>query len=111
MSAAGGYTAFPMAATPALFLGPDDVTDLLHMRECIEVVAGALLALADERALQPLRQALWLPDRSGLLVTMPGGLAPAEGGRVLGLKAISVFPQSEKSHQGLVILFDAEDGR
>jgi alanine dehydrogenase len=84
------------------------------MGECIEAVAGALLALAEERALQPLRQALWLPDRSALLVTMPGGLAPETPtgtGKVLGLKAISVFPQSEKSHQGLVILFDGEGGR
>jgi alanine dehydrogenase len=103
-----------MADTPVLFLGPDDVNDLLPMGECIEAVAGALVALAEERALQPLRQALWLPDRSALLVTMPGGLAPKSptgGGKVLGLKAISVFPQSEKSHQGLVILFDGEGGR
>jgi ornithine cyclodeaminase len=107
-----------MSSTPALFLGHRDVADLLPMGECIEAVAGALLALAEERALQPLRQVLWLPDRSGLLVTMPGGIAPAAGGGeegVLGVKTISVFPDNpahgEESHQGLVVLFDAVRGK
>jgi ornithine cyclodeaminase len=97
-----------------LFLNREDVEALLPVGECIEVMAGALGALARGEAFQPLRAAHWLPDRRGLLVTMPGGLFGEDGG-VLGVKVLTVFPgnaaHGEESHQGAVLLFEAEHGR
>jgi ornithine cyclodeaminase len=64
-----------------------------------------------------LRAAHWLPDRRGLLVAMPGGLFTAEeaDGGILGVKVLTVFPANaahgEESHQGAVLLFEAERGR
>ena len=97
-----------------LFLNREAVEILLPFGECIEVMAGALAALARGEAFQPLRAAHWLPDRRGLLVTMPGGLfAGSEG--ILGVKVLTVFPANaahgEESHQGAVLLFEAERGR
>ncbi len=88
-----------------------EVPKLLPMEECVEVMAGALQTLARGDAVLPLRSMVWLPDRSGLLGLMPGYLgAPS----VLGLKAVSVFPGNQDSeydsHQGAVLLFEAEHG-
>jgi alanine dehydrogenase len=99
-----------------LFLNREDVEMLLPFGECIEVMAGALAALARGEAFQPLRAAHWLPDRRGLLVTMPGGLfAGAAGDGILGVKVLTVFPANaahgEESHQGAVLLFEAAHGR
>jgi ornithine cyclodeaminase len=97
-----------------LFLDREEVERLLPMGECIEVMAGALAALARGEALQPLRQAHWLPDRRGLLGVMPGALWD-DGGEVLGLKVITVFPgnhaRGEESHLGSVLLFEADLGK
>lgn len=101
-----------------LFLNREDVETLLPFRECIEVMAGALAALARGEAFQPLRSAHWLPDRRGLLVTMPGGLFAGPEGEdygILGVKVLTVFPANaahgEESHQGAVLLFEAAHGR
>lgn len=99
---------------PLLFLDREDVEALLPYGECVEVMAGALAALARGEALQPLRSAHWLPDRRGLLGVMPGALL--EGGEeILGLKVITVFPgnhaHGEESHLGAVLLFEGERGR
>jgi ornithine cyclodeaminase len=102
---------------PVLFLNRQDVEMLLPFGECIEVMAAALSALARGEAFQPLRSAHWLPDRRGLLVAMPGGLLAggAGDGDVVGVKVLTVFPgnaaHGEESHQGAVLLFDAERGR
>ncbi|HKH49768.1 MAG TPA: ornithine cyclodeaminase family protein [Thermoanaerobaculia bacterium] len=97
-----------------LILGREEVERLLPMGECIDVMAEALSALARGEALQPLRQAHWLPDRRGLLGVMPGALWD-DGGEVLGLKVITVFPgnhqRGEESHLGSVLLFEADMGK
>ena len=97
-----------------LFLNREDVESLLPMADCIEVVAEALRTLARGDAVQPLRSALWMPDRHGLLVVMPGMLGRAEDG-VAGAKVLTVVPDNftrgEDSHQGLVLLFDQKRGR
>jgi alanine dehydrogenase len=97
-----------------LFLNREDVETLLPFGECIEAMAGALAALARGEAFQPLRAAHWLPDRRGLLVAMPGGLF-AGGDDIVGIKVLTVFPgnaaHGEESHQGAVLLFEAERGR
>src|SRR3954447_7453768 len=103
----------PLYSSPMslLFLNREDVELLLPMAECIEVVKEALRALARGDAVQPLRSAIWTPDRHGLLVVMPGMLgASREGGAVSGAKVLTVIPDNftrgEDSHQGLVLLFD-----
>lgn len=96
-----------------LNLGREEVERLLPMGECIEVMAEVLSALARGEALQPLRQAHWLPDRRGLLGVMPGALLGDEA--VLGIKVITVFhgnhAHGEESHLGSVLLFEAEMGK
>ena len=98
-----------------LILDRKEVERLLPMGECIEVMAQALSALARGEALQPLRQAHWLPDRRGLLGVMPGALWDGDGGTVLGVKVVTVFhgnhEHGEESHLGSVLLFEGEMGK
>jgi ornithine cyclodeaminase len=95
-----------------LFVGQADVPRLLPMGECIEAVAGALLALARGAAVLPLRQVTRLPDRDGLLATMPGYVGPLG---ILGVKTITIFHGNEgtpfDAHQGAILLFDDAHGR
>jgi ornithine cyclodeaminase/alanine dehydrogenase-like protein (mu-crystallin family) len=88
-----------------------EVPELLPMRECIEVMAATMKALANGETILPLRSILWLPERAGALGLMPGALL-SEG--VLGLKAITFFSGNEgtafDTHQGAVLLFEAEHG-
>ncbi len=94
-----------------LFLGAGAVSEVLGMRECIEVMDGCLRAMARGEAGFPPRFAMPHPSRRGALGMMPGYLK-REG--VLGLKATSVFPGNAgtkyESHQGAVLLFEAEHG-
>lgn len=82
------------------------------MSDCIEVMAGALSALDRGAAVNPLRSALFLPDRSGLLGMMPAYLGEPPA---LGIKAVTVFPGNHDtgldSHQGVVLLFEPAQGR
>jgi ornithine cyclodeaminase len=95
-----------------LILSQQDVEKLLPMADCMDCVQQALVGLSRGEGQQPLRQILWLPDRSGALGLMPGSL---EQPAVIGLKAISVFPGNRNtpydSHQGTVMLFEREHGR
>lgn len=88
-----------------------DVTRLLTMEACIEVMAGALRKASEGGAVLPLRSAVWMPDRTGMIGLMPGFLAePAS----LGLKVVSIFPGNHAagydSHQGVVMLFETGHG-
>src|SRR4026208_1905334 len=92
-------------------LSQSEVTALLPMEECIEVMEGALRTLALGGAQLPLRPRLGLRQGKGLFGVMPARLdEPA----ALGLKAIAVFPANEgtplDSHQGVVLLFDPDTG-
>ena len=99
-----------------LVLSAEDVARLLPMRECIRVMREALAALAEDKALVPLRMVMRMPDASGFLGVMPGYIAP-DGGRqgALGMKAVSIFPGNAQrgidTHQGAVLLFEADTGR
>jgi ornithine cyclodeaminase/alanine dehydrogenase-like protein (mu-crystallin family) len=93
-------------------LDHDDVTRLLPMRECIEVMAGALASLARGEVHNPLRFVVRPPGEASLL-----GLMPAHRGgeaRLWGLKTVAIFPGNSArgldSHQGFVALFDGETG-
>jgi alanine dehydrogenase len=82
------------------------------MEECIEVMEKMFLSLAAGECLQPLRNIMLLPDRSGVLGMMPGHAAKLG---VMGIKVISVFHANKEagfpSHQGIVMLFDAKNGQ
>jgi ornithine cyclodeaminase/alanine dehydrogenase-like protein (mu-crystallin family) len=111
-----------------------DVHRLLAMDACIELVAEVLAATSRGAAVLPLRSAVWMPDRTGMIGLMPGfvdqraaagaaghpgrpaGGAPATVAdpRRLGLKVVSIFPGNHgtgyDSHQGVVLLFDPGHG-
>lgn len=69
-------------------------------------------SLAMGEAAQPLRSLMWLPGKKGLLGMMPG-YDTSVG--IMGIKLISVFhgnrDKGYPSHQGVVILFDANNGQ
>ena len=94
------------------FIDKEKIASLLTMQECILVMEKMFRSLANGEAAQPLRSLMWLPDRKGLLGMMPGYDKTAE---VMGIKLISVFhgnrDKGYPSHQGVVILFDANNGQ
>ena len=86
------------------------VRRLLPMEEAIDAMTRAFRALAEGKAILPLRSIVWTPDRTGGLGVMPGFLPDR-----LGLKAVTVFPGNHgtelDSHQGVVLLFEARRGQ
>jgi ornithine cyclodeaminase/alanine dehydrogenase-like protein (mu-crystallin family) len=96
-----------------LVLGYGEVSRLLPMDECIEVMEEALAALARGEMYLPLRFVVRPPNAAGFIGLMPsyrGGDRPA-----FGLKAINVIPDNPRlrgldAHQGGVLLSDGETG-
>lgn len=93
-------------------IGHKEVSELMPMSACIEVMADMFRALGDGEALFPQRSVMWQPDRKGALGLMPSWTGdPA----ALGAKVVSVFPGNAdtpyESHQGVVLLFDTINGR
>ena len=95
-----------------LIVNQTEVPRLLPMKECVDVMARAFAALARGEAEMPVRQILWLPEKTGAMGLMPASL-PTQA--ALGLKAVTFFPRNEgtdlDSHQGAVLLFEAGRGR
>ncbi len=95
-----------------LFINKEKVASLLPMNECIQVMEKMFRSLANGECIQPLRSLMWLPGKKGLLGMMPG--YASELG-MMGIKVISVFHANRDtgfpSHQGVVILFDAQHGQ
>ena len=95
-----------------LIVNQSEVPRLLPMKDCVDVMARAFAALARAEAAMPLRQILWLPEKSGALGLMPAHLI---GLAAIGLKAVTFFPRNEgtdlDSHQGAVLLFESGRGR
>ena len=95
-----------------LFINKEKIASLLPMEECIEVMEKMFRSLAAGECLQPLRNIMWLPGKTGLLGMMPGHAASLG---VMGIKVISVFHANSEvglpSHQGIVMLFDAKNGQ
>ena len=95
-----------------LIVNHQEIEQLLPMNECMDVMAETLKGLGRGNAVNPLRHAMWLPDKTGLIGMMPAYLGESE---VMGLKAISVFPGNHAtdydSHQGVVMLFETENGQ
>ena len=95
-----------------LILDSAQIRELLSMRECIELMADALAALARDEIFQPLRTIIRPPQARGLLGLMSAYRTGEQG--AFGLKAITVFPenpaQGKDAHQGAVMLFSRETG-
>lgn len=95
-----------------LILSEHDVADLLTMRDCIDLMQKAFAALDSAGYVQPVRLIAWKPERDGAIAAMPAWMAEPPA---LGAKLISVFPQNRQagleSHQGLVALYDTENGK
>jgi ornithine cyclodeaminase/alanine dehydrogenase-like protein (mu-crystallin family) len=94
-----------------IVLNNADIAHLLPMRDCIDVMADALAALARGDALLPLRQVLRLPDGKSAFAAMPAYVGTP---KAIGAKVITVFPDNHgtglDSHQGAVLLFEADHG-
>lgn len=95
-----------------LVLDNQQIRELLSMKDCIELMAGALSALARGEVYQPLRTIVRPPEARGLLGLMPAYRTGQHG--AFGMKAICVFPenpsQGKDAHQGAVMLFSQESG-
>jgi ornithine cyclodeaminase len=93
-----------------LVLSENLVRELLPVTECIDAMDRAFRAAARGDFMQPLRIMAWQPDKRGAVAAMPAYL---DG--MLGAKLITVFPQNRstglESHQGIVALHDAQNGR
>jgi ornithine cyclodeaminase len=92
------------------FIDRDEVARRLTYDLCIPIVRDAMIAFSKGETRQLLRSILPLADER-LFGVMPGAM----GGRaVFGAKLISVFPENfakgVQSHQGVVVLFDPDDG-
>src|SRR3954470_16932327 len=88
----------------------EEVRERLTYELCIPLVREAMIAFSRGETRQLLRQIIPLAD-GRLFGTMPGALG--ERG-MFGAKLISVFPENVakggQSHQGVVVLFDADTG-
>jgi len=96
------------AVRELLYLSAADVERLLDIDAMLDALASALSAYSSGSAKVPPRIAVRLEH--GLLGVMPGHLP----GVALESKLVSVFPANDEhglpSHQGLIALFDEEDG-
>ncbi len=96
---------------PVRILTQEQVTQLLPMPACLDLMDEALRTMTRGGAILPLRTMLRLPEGKGIFGSMPSYLNPPDA---IGLKAITVFPGNEgtayDSHQGVVLLFEATHG-
>jgi alanine dehydrogenase len=97
-----------------LLLSDRDVVEFLPMRECIDAMALALQSVAEGASILPLRTVILLPRTPNAFAAMPAVLGTGPGAS-LGAKIITVFPGNDAtpydSHIGVVLLFEAENGR
>src|SRR5580658_1107362 len=93
------------------FIDREEVARRLTYEMCIPIVRSAMIAFSRGETRQLLRSIIPLAD-DRMFGVMPGAMGVARA--PFGAKLISVFPENFalgiQSHQGLVILFDAENG-
>lgn len=94
-----------------LVIGKKEVRELMSMGECIELMKETLKDLNDGKASMSLRSANKLAGDDFYLL-MPAYLNEKQ---YFGVKLITIFPsnhgKSLPSHQGVVLLFSADDGQ
>lgn len=99
-------------AQPLLFLKAEEIARLMPVAECIEVMDGAMAALARGQVHQPLRTIVRPPGAAGLLGLMPAYIAGETP--LYGAKAAGFFPGNADlgmdPHQGCVLLFSGMTG-
>src|SRR6202046_2208882 len=92
------------------FIDRDEVARRLTYEICIPIVRDAMIAFSRGETRQLLRSII-PPGEGRLFGLMPGALGTHA---TFGAKLISIFPENfalgRQSHQGLVILFDPENG-
>jgi ornithine cyclodeaminase/alanine dehydrogenase-like protein (mu-crystallin family) len=92
------------------FIDREEVARRLTYERCIPIVRQAMIAFSKGETRQLLRSILPLSEER-LFGVMPGAMGAHE---VFGAKLISVFhgnfQRGIQSHQGLVVLFDPENG-
>ncbi len=97
-----------------LVLNHDQVLDLLPPAAAIEVMAGAMAALARGEADQPPRLHFRPAQREGLMLAMPAFVHQSGSPPYFGLKTLCIFPGNPArgldAHQGAVMLFNGETG-
>lgn len=93
-------------------LNHKQVTELLLMPACIDVMAEALAAVAKKEAYQPLRTIIRPEGAKGVMATMPSYMYGERA--AYGLKEVCVFPNNpnigKDAHQGSVLLHSGETG-
>ncbi len=89
-----------------------EVKELLPMGECIDLMAKAMTAVSEGKAVLPLRTGMKMPGDIGMFGIMPGYLGAPEA---FGIKLVSLFPRNAgteySSHLGVVMLFEVEHGQ
>ncbi len=87
------------------------VTELLPMDDAIAVMRRALTLLAEGDVVMPLRNIMVMPGGERVMSLMPSYLG---GLGAFGVKVVAAFPANfgteYDTHQGVVLLFDAERG-
>ena len=85
--------------------------DILSITEAIELIATAMQELSSGMVVAPERSGIPVTPQ-GTLVLMPGAMTHIHR---FGVKVLSLFPPSPGNnlpgHQGLMLLFDAHNGR
>lgn len=92
-------------------ISAEEVYAALPIADCIDVIERAMIAVSHGEATLPLRSLMPLGAGNAMGI-MPGGLAEPH---VHGIKLVSLYPQNPRrglsSHQGVILLFDTENGR
>ncbi|HEU5138864.1 MAG TPA: ornithine cyclodeaminase family protein [Bacillales bacterium] len=94
-----------------LVINQDEIDSLLSMESCIEVMKTVLAEFSKGEAVQELRSVM--PVKQGKLLGIMPGVLKQE--KVVGTKVITVYDGNHNnglpSHQGVVLLFDADNGK
>lgn len=95
-----------------LILNHAEIAQLLPMKDCIDVMTAAFIALAHNQVHLPLRMIVRPTDAKGLLGLMPAYMSGERA--MFGIKIIGVFGGNpalgKDSHQGAVLLISGESG-
>ncbi len=94
-----------------LVLSGAEVRELLDLDALLDALTHAMADLSAGRACAPERIAVVVPERDGIVASMPG-YVPSLG--ALATKLVSVFPGNAgtavPTHQALIAMFDPETG-
>jgi len=89
-----------------MVLDEDTVRDLLHMKDLIPAMAGALADLSSGKVVQPMRVIVPVAEHQGFF-----GIMPAYSG-ALGAKLVTFYPKNPgvHTHHAVILLFRSETG-